>query len=258
MFYNSGLPCPQKPKCEFVHSIEQKRRIQTLFQLNLYFQRSNKIICPKKDEVGSFFAYLTQQHICQDYYLLDGECKYGANCWYHHINRQDQKNPLVPQVPQLKKKADDQKNITKWHEIKCRHGPNCENKNRGCKYSHEEEKIDQNDENVYFEEDEESHSHSTEKAEEEEENEEIKSEEQVSEESIEENEDEDEEEDEEEHQNVLCQKCPKKKNQVANCLFLPCGHRNLCLACAQDVFTMLDMKKCNLCFKKVKFIKIKN
>lgn len=59
-------------------------------------------------------------------------------------------------------------------------------------------------------------------------------------------------------ESVKCQKCKQRKKQnTANCLFLPCGHQYFCVECAQEVFLILG-KKCSLCFKEVDFIKIKN
>lgn len=67
-----------------------------------------------------------------------------------------------------------------------------------------------------------------------------------------------EDSDSDDKETVKCQKCKQRKKQnTANCLFLPCGHQYFCVECAQEVFLILG-KKCSLCFKDVDFIKIKN
>ena len=139
MFYNSGLKCPKGKDCPYAHSPEQKQRIQNLFEMGLYFKRKDKVLCPIKDAVTTFFDYVTAQHICQNFYIM-GSCNFGTNCYYHHVVRSEQRNQLLPKAPVQKTDENSQKNPTEWQNQRCRYGPNCEKKNLGCMFSHDEEK----------------------------------------------------------------------------------------------------------------------
>jgi len=275
MVYNSGLKCP--PDCKFQHNPEQKRKVQKLFSLGLYVQIKTGLLRPKQEELNNFYNHLFANKICVKFYLL-GDCPFvaGNRCWYHHISILDQKHQLLPKVPPelIKKDEDHQRAFTEWHIQKCRYGAFCQKKNMGCPFSHEGdtvfqkkevEKTKKEGENKEEEEDQSSQEEdvetnvATEKSEKKTISEDDHKDEALSKkkETKEKKEECDEEEVESEEDRTECSKCPKKKKTKANCMFLPCGHRHFCMACAEKVLMILE-KKCSLCFEQVEFVKIKN
>lgn len=333
MFYNSGLKCPKGKDCPYAHSPEQKQRIQNLFEMGLYFKRKDKVLCPIKDAVTTFFDYITAQHICQNFYIL-GSCNFGTNCYYHHVVRSEQRNQLLPKAPIQKTDENSQKNPTEWQNQRCRYGVNCEKKNLGCLFSHDEEKKPEivkkieDGNSVKIEKEKSQKSENSLKSEEidedntksehsknsgtssnnqkpkndiifkkqgkEKENiknkentngkekpkeksskkvapkvEKSESESECSEEDVDLAESTTSEDEflkdlsksvtsgEDDVPKKVCQACNGKEKKQANCMFLPCGHQNYCVTCAQTILMNLN-KQCSLCWKKVEYVNFKN
>ena len=273
--------------------------------MGLYFKRKDKVLCPIKDAVTTFFDYVTAQHICQNFYIM-GSCNFGTNCYYHHVVRSEQRNQLLPKAPVQKTDENSQKNPTEWQNQRCRYGANCEKKNLGCMFSHDEEKKpeavkkieeassakmeneeSQKSENSQKLEESDEESQKSEKSKnsgtssnnqkqksdlnlkkqaKEKENIKNKSSKkaapqpETSESECSEEEDVDRAESttsEDEIPKKVCQACTGKEKKQAVCMFLPCGHQNYCVKCAQTILMNLS-KQCSVCWKKVEYVNFKN
>ena len=158
--FNSGLKCPLT--CRYPHCEAQKKKVQELQKLNLYFKARSGLLKPKKEELTTFYNHLSKNKICFRFYLLE-ECKYGDSCWFYHVFQKDQKDSLFPvlskEIIEVKAKNNEEnskknneekakgnteektKNDEEWqiHQKKCKYGLNCLKKNDGCLFSHESE-----------------------------------------------------------------------------------------------------------------------
>ena len=276
MDFNSSKQCPKT--CPYIHSEDQKKRIQELYKLDLYIKAPSGLFVPRKDMLSNFFDHMKSNKICFDYYIFD-KCVHGKDCWFHHISKKDQKHPQLPKLPGNVRKFEEHKIIDEeWHQKKCNLGEKCLKKKTGCPFFHGEE-IEKKDEGVRKSttcdegESDSKSGFSTDKKEiskfqetimrKNKEKEKEESEEGENEESDEQKEEENEESDEEleetneektEEIEKTCEKCKKKK---ATCIFIPCFHCLYCMGCAEKVYILTE-KKCSLCWKKVEFMKIKD
>lgn len=135
MYFNSGVPCPLQSNCtkQYIHSEERKKITEALFRLGLYYRKpTNKVLCySSRSDRDYFYQNLRKQKICENYYLL-GKCDYDEkDCFIgQHISPETQKNKLNPIAPNQN-----------WKPPMCRFGEHCLKKNKGCRYSHEEENL---------------------------------------------------------------------------------------------------------------------